>query len=402
MTRTTCKISKCRKWKNLNDNGFCPDHTSANHTDEQEICKCNTCSLVVNDNDFAINCELCNEWCHISCTTIGQTLYELIDPEEGDPPVGFQWFCDTCLPIIDNLKKAHKNRRDVGLQHVSTSAQFDSHRTPICEDYRHGVCGHGISGKKAVGDKMSCTFRHPKKCEKYCKYGINSSYGCINPECKFLHPILCRYSIRHNYCENEKCTYTHLKGTKRNKVTPPSDRNQSRYHQQRHSQKTQFYSKSDGLLNLGFHDYPTSKRYSRLSSGKNKNHLNSVNRSQDFRYQDRDFPPFEPVQLVPSSEPNAYHQMNNPGPNLSNQTDAEGQHHFLELLQVVKAVQESQKNFQAQLHAMKMMISPPLPPQQQLQFTQPQNQQYPSQIYSSQTLPQNLQPQSTQPQSAMM
>ena len=103
MTRTTCKISKCRKWKNLNDNGVCPDHTSANHTDEQEICKCNTCSLVVNDNDLAINCELCNEWCHISCSTIGQTLYELIDPEEGDPPVGFQWFCDTCLPNIDNL-----------------------------------------------------------------------------------------------------------------------------------------------------------------------------------------------------------------------------------------------------------------------------------------------------------
>ena len=71
--------------------------------------------------------------------------------------------------------------------------------------------------KKTVGDRTSCSFRHPKKCTKYCQFGTEPSYGCTNPECncKFLHPILCRYSVISSHCNNDSCTYTHLKGTKR-------------------------------------------------------------------------------------------------------------------------------------------------------------------------------------------
>ena len=391
MPRTICKLTKCRKWKNLDDNGFCPDHISTDPAADQspEVCNCSICSLVVNDDDLAINCELCNEWYHISCSNIGETLYELIDPEEGDRPVGFQWYCGTCLPIINTLKQAHRNKRDSNLQHVSTGVQFDNQKTPVCEDYRHGVCSHGMSGKKAVGDEQFCSFRHPKKCEKYCKYGIDPNYGCTFPNCKFLHPILCRYSVRQGSCKNEKCTFTHLKGTKRNKKAVSNHTHNQRRYQQKYSDSRGSYSKFD-KNNLGFYDYPAQKYADRISNNinfQNPNYYNSQN--QDYRYQEGDFSPFETAEQNKQNSLSAH-------PNFT-----EG---FLDLQKVVKAVQESQvlfqKNFQAELESIKVMLSPQLP-KQQLQFTQPPTHQHHSHPYHAQAHPQNTPPQFIQSQSVI-
>ena len=37
----------------------------------------------------------------------------------------------------------------------------------------------------------------------------------MGSNCKFYHPILCRYSVRERLCTNEKCTFVHLTGTRR-------------------------------------------------------------------------------------------------------------------------------------------------------------------------------------------
>ena len=112
--RVLCKTKNCRKWKNLGENGFCPLHLSSNlaEAQNQDVCKCIDCNLIVNDNDHAVNCELCEEWCHVQCTDISQDLYEKLDPKDAVTASGLKWFCAICLPkicvlLVNYKKKPH-------------------------------------------------------------------------------------------------------------------------------------------------------------------------------------------------------------------------------------------------------------------------------------------------------
>ena len=219
MTRATCTTDKCRRWKNLDKNGVCPIHTTANPVGNQEVCS--KCSLIVNDVDPAISCDLCDKWCHLDCSDIDQELYALIDPTDKEPPKGIKWFCENCSSAVDKIIKSIKSNKDAETETTvqNKSTQFDGVKVPICEDYRHGTCAHGLSGKNIVNGN-SCPYKHPKKCQRYCRSGNDPNHGCINAECRFLHPILCRNSLRRLFCDEENCTYTHLKGTQRRNRKP--------------------------------------------------------------------------------------------------------------------------------------------------------------------------------------
>ena len=232
-----------------------------------------------------------------------RTLYKLLEPEEGDPPSGIQWYCETCIPLINQLIKDHKDKATKETQTVNKSTQSDHLKIPICEDYRHGICLHGMSGKKVVKGE-SCSFRHPKKCTRYCQFGHDSQFGCNDPECRLLHPILCRYSVRNRFCDNDKCSYVHLKGTIRMKSYPsvfPRHERTSRVQrsdavhgsrlQRRRPRKGYAYTPFDPNQ-LGFN-----------SSGKNQGNQDWQARNQfqvdshginnlDFQYRDNDFPQF--------------------------------------------------------------------------------------------------------------
>ena len=39
--------------------------------------------------------------------------------------------------------------------------------------------------------------------------------GAEMDSCKYFHPILCKFSVQKRLCTHDKCTFTHLKGTKR-------------------------------------------------------------------------------------------------------------------------------------------------------------------------------------------
>lgn len=83
----------------------------------------------------------------------------------------------------------------------------------ICYYYRHGKCKHGRDGKRLFNGR-ECSFLHPSKCLKYCRFGRDSKLGCVGP-CQMFHPTLCRNSLKYRKCLSVECTFAHLYGTTR-------------------------------------------------------------------------------------------------------------------------------------------------------------------------------------------
>ena len=103
----------------------------------------------------------------------------------------------------------------------------DEPARPTCQRYIRGNCPHGILGKNLVNGEM-CFFGHPKRCMKFCRNGPYSRFGCNKGrDCEYMHPILCKYSLKYRKCTNRKCKFTHLKFTQRyeteNADFPPAE-----------------------------------------------------------------------------------------------------------------------------------------------------------------------------------
>ena len=413
MSRRTCKVSKCRRWKNINNNGFCSEHitAAADAVIEDEVCECFTCSTVVREDDMAINCELCDKWYHVKCTNVTVELYKQLDPEEGDPPLGLQWYCDTCLPVINQLISNHRAKRNNETQTANKNAQCDHVKLPICENYRHGTCEHGMSGKKEVnGD--TCPFRHPRNCTKYCQFGYNPQFGCINTECRFLHPVLCHYSVRHRFCDNENCSYVHLKGTTRKKSDPDHikyygdshkrnhpvwENRQQREHSakgisQQRSRPRRGYSNFDPNK-LGFNSFTTKHQENRIWQPSTQYHDDPNNNSQDYQYRQSDFPQFSSNHNI-VTDPSSKNPAHTIPIDLTKENNITTGQNFLDLLQAVKSVQESQTVFQTkfetELQSLKNLITPLLPQQPQYNHPQNPNLQQQTQFFHPQSQPMTM------------
>ena len=64
---------------------------------------------------------------------------------------------------------------------------------------------------------MACQHDHPKRCIRFCRFGKNKKGGCTRgAQCQYYHPVLCRNALVNKKCTQENCTFTHLKGTRRN------------------------------------------------------------------------------------------------------------------------------------------------------------------------------------------
>lgn len=330
---TTCLIKCCRRRKDLDTDGYCPKHTKPVEVpvQQQEVsCTCSTCNSAVNDTTGAIECDLCEGWFHTECIQFNENVYDELVNENSSSTDGVKWFCSTCTPVIDAFLKKSKAK-------VSTETQVERNkatqcygtRTPICEELKHGTCSHGIKGNKIVYGSR-CQYKHPKKCIPFCKYGNDYSRGCVNVECKYLHPILCRNSAEKGVCLVEKCTYQHLVGTRRSTSNqyPPSNHGRSKFGQRRYSR---FDSNS-----LGFYGH---RQKSRVSF----RHPNTTEQQtqQSFQYQEEDFP----SGLTPDAHDSQSAQ-NDQNQSFLNQ-------HFLGLLEAVKSIQANQANFQQELLALK-------------------------------------------------
>ena len=90
-------------------------------------------------------------------------------------------------------------------------------RRKICRLFQKHKCPHGQNGNKLV-DNKKCNDLHPKICQNYCKFGSDSHHGCKKGrKCMYYHPKLCRNSVKNKICLDENCSFTHLKGTLRQK-----------------------------------------------------------------------------------------------------------------------------------------------------------------------------------------
>jgi hypothetical protein len=88
-------------------------------------------------------------------------------------------------------------------------------KSNICDKYKVGKCPHGFKGTKLI-DNKPCPKSHPPKCNKYLRFGSKGAKGCKKgKDCKYFHPILCKFSVRNKTCFEPECSYPHLKGTQR-------------------------------------------------------------------------------------------------------------------------------------------------------------------------------------------
>ena len=222
---------KCRRWKNLNIDGFCEQcfSISANDNgedyDDDELC--GMCSQggssketeSSSDPGMQIQCDLCDDWFHASCTG----SKEFTDYIGMEPPSGLGesngsmainlWFCSICClkkaTFLKDFKNQMKNVSNIAPVHGIPSEKViqkevsDSVKPPIerqhsqsmskeppierhqsqsmsrewkskldiCKYYKKGQCRHGQSGK-TQWNGQTCKFYHPKKCYKFCKYGL--------------------------------------------------------------------------------------------------------------------------------------------------------------------------------------------------------------------------------------
>lgn len=81
--------------------------------------KCAKCTLVVGDNDLALECEICDKWFHISCINIGKTCYNAMKRNSSQ---GVHWYCSACDKVANNfIKKLSKLQEE----HSKLEARVD-------------------------------------------------------------------------------------------------------------------------------------------------------------------------------------------------------------------------------------------------------------------------------------
>ena len=92
----------------------------------------------------------------------------------------------------------------------------------VCKFYEKGSCIHGKSGD-------NCNYAHPEICRKYTQHGSRQPRGCNRgKKCKFLHPVMCIYSMRKGECMNSRCSFRHILGTKRPPPNGTNDTNEKK------------------------------------------------------------------------------------------------------------------------------------------------------------------------------
>ena len=197
---------------------------------------------VADEDKPKICCFLCLQGAH-DCDQMNAKLDPLLAMVDSFPQ-GFVWVCRGCRlknetrtcaslvaqaapdairndniadgleeDVVDDLQGSPNLRRErhpTGPTGPTPASQLD-----ICPLYKKAQCPHGLTGKKLI-DGATCTQAHPKRCIRYCRFGLSKRGGCTRgAECRYYHPVLCRNALVNKRCTRENCTFTHLKGTRR-------------------------------------------------------------------------------------------------------------------------------------------------------------------------------------------
>ena len=86
-------------------------------------CRCLSCAKTVRSNQRGIFCDICNAWCHLSCTSLSILDYNNLANSSDD------WFCHNCLMSIFPF-----NRLDDEVDYANTIFNL-SHSQSFTVDY---------------------------------------------------------------------------------------------------------------------------------------------------------------------------------------------------------------------------------------------------------------------------
>ena len=232
MLRHYCKTENCRRYANLNQDGFCPVCQPPETSTNECVDNCGICRAEIKDEiSKSIGCDSCGKWFHAECagpTALIDLITEAVKHSPEKPLLGLLlWFCPDCTtrPVQD-YKIGESKYIHVLPPSMTNSASEEPKKTmqeksygPMCENYSNNICKFGISGK-------GCSSYHPKMCRRYIKFGPHGKRGCNKGSaCSYFHPRLCNKSMKpvsQRICTNQSCGFFHLPRTKRH--LPPVQR----------------------------------------------------------------------------------------------------------------------------------------------------------------------------------
>ena len=104
MILTYCKTDSCRKYANLNQDGYCPRcQSSDTNVLDETISNCGICKLAINDEESkSIGCDGCGTWSHAECAgppaLINLISISTAENHSSDKPLlgMLLWFCPNC------------------------------------------------------------------------------------------------------------------------------------------------------------------------------------------------------------------------------------------------------------------------------------------------------------------
>ena len=92
-----CKTKICKKRKNLDGEGFCPECVAKRNSDPSVYeYNCPSCEKKVGDDECSMFCNLCELWFHIDCVQFPKAVYDILSKHKDLESI--KWFCPTCKP----------------------------------------------------------------------------------------------------------------------------------------------------------------------------------------------------------------------------------------------------------------------------------------------------------------
>ena len=113
----TCKVRACKVRNDLNNDGYCRNHTKSGYNNADLYEKCRECSEMVDGEQYGVECEKCQFWYHIECVNMKVEQYKCMIKKSGNEnSCMFHWYCRFCkkqcieaVAKIDLLENQNRN-----------------------------------------------------------------------------------------------------------------------------------------------------------------------------------------------------------------------------------------------------------------------------------------------------
>ena len=178
------------------------------------LCKSCEDSTIPIDRGSELNTNQCDE-----------EELDVLEPSQQDNSLSITQSVIEIPTPSEDVNESLPSQNDPDISNSSQTAKSSSPpandknsklKNKICPFYRKNNCRHGKKGS-------NCPFLHPERCQKLLLYGSSQPKGCnLGKKCTHYHPKMCPTSITKRECFDDKCNFTHVKGTKRKPVASPS------------------------------------------------------------------------------------------------------------------------------------------------------------------------------------